>query len=1237
MSATISHMFSQLDSTIPYSAWAQLGSDIDGEAADDESGYSVSLSTDGRTVAIGSRYNDNTGINHGHVRIFSYNDSTWSQLGSNIHGISNGNGNQFGRTVSLSANGRIVAIGGAGGNSATNSGYVQIYEFSGSTWSKLGSDISGEQGNDNSGYSVSLSADGKTVAIGAPHNDDGNSANDNRGNVRIFSYSSDTWSLLGGKIVGEAAGDNSGKSVSLSADGRTVAIGAHFNNGNGVKSGHVRIYQYDATKTVAETDQGVANFGPVGWNRLGSDIDGEAADDRSGYSLSLSADGQTVAIGAINNDTRGGQSGHVRILSYSGSTWSQLGLDIDGELAGDQSGWSVSLSADGRTVAIGAYLNGGHDDNGHVRIYSYNGTAWVKLGLDIDGEVADDNSGYSVSLSADGRTVAIGAPFNDGNGSASGHVRIYNINSSYNTFDTITVGVVFSEPVNITNTPILNVLTNLDGTAKLFSYASGDGTNVLYFTKTISAGEIVDPLKILNSTQPTLTGTGTIKDSASNDAVLTLSSDITFYSTIIDSTAPTISHLFSQLDSTIPYSAWAQLGSDIDGEAAGDYSGWSVSLSADGQTVAIGAILNDAGNASNDQRGHVRIYSYNGSSWSQLGSDIDGEAAGDRCGYSVSLSADGQTVAIGAIRNDAGNASDDDRGHVRIFSYNGSSWSQLGSDIDGEAASDYSGVSVSLSADGQTVAIGALLNDAGNASADNRSHVRIFSYNGSGWVKLGLDIDGEATGDRSGSSVSLSADGQTVAIGAYANDAGNASDDNRGHVRIYSYNGSAWSQLGSDIDGEAANDQSGISVSLSADGRTVAIGGYKNDAGNASATDNRGHVRIYSYSGSAWSKLGSDIDGEAAGDLSGVSVSLSADGQTVAIGAPDNDGNGNYSGHVRIFSYNGSVWSQLGLDIDGEAAGDYSGYSVSLSADGRTVAIGAYANDAGNASDDNRGHVRIYNIDSSYNTFDTITVGVVFSEPVNITNTPILNVLTNLDGTAKLFSYASGDGTNVLYFTKTISAGEIVDPLKILNSTQPTLTGTGTIKDSASNDAVLTLSSDITFHSVIITDTLLNLSSSLPTSIDNILNPTIQLTFVKNIVEGSGNVTVKRASDDVIIETIAIGSFTISGKIASYTLTSNLNYNSHYYINIAATAIDDTIGNSYEGVSDKTTLTFSTKKLYSSSLYKNGRWENPEYLNPVTGNKRMFGGPAAKYGAPATQGRPSVMFSITSKRSSTKK
>ena len=162
-------------------------------------------------------------------------------------------------------------------------------------------------------------------------------------------------------------------------------------------------------------------------SQLGADIDGEAADDWSGSAVSLSSDGQTVAIGAYQNDGiySWGGSGHVRIYSWTGSAWSQLGADIDGEEQGDSASW-VSMSANGQTIAIGARYNQGNgQSSGHVRIYSWTGSAWSQLGADIDGEAAGDNSGSPVSLSADGQTVAIGAYQNDGNGSGSGHVRIY--------------------------------------------------------------------------------------------------------------------------------------------------------------------------------------------------------------------------------------------------------------------------------------------------------------------------------------------------------------------------------------------------------------------------------------------------------------------------------------------------------------------------------------------------------------------------------------------------------------------------------------------------------------------------------------------------------------------------------------------------------------------------------------------------------------------------------------------
>ena len=298
--------------------------------------------------------------------------------------------------------------------------------------------------------------------------------------------------------------------------------------------------------------------------------------------------------------------------------------------------------------------------------------------------------------------------------------------------------------------------------------------------------------------------------------------------------------------------------------------------------------------------------------WTKVGQDIDGEAAGDSFGESVSISADGNVLAIGAINND-GNGSDS--GHVRVFRLDGSSWTQVGENIEGEAAGDNSGSYVSLSADGTVVAIGALRND-GNSS--NSGHVRVYKLDGSSWAKVGQDIDGKAQGDHSGCSVSLSADGKVVAIGAYLNHGNNSSS---GHVRVLKLDGSSWTQVGEDIDGAHRGDYSGRSVSLSTDGTVLAIGAGGND-GNG---DGSGHIRVFQLDGNSWTQVGLDIDGEAAGDTSGFSVSLSANGTVVAIGAHSNGENGSDSDHVRVFDLDESSWTQVGLDIDGDAAGDWSG------------------------------------------------------------------------------------------------------------------------------------------------------------------------------------------------------------------------------------------------------------------------------------------------------------------------
>ena len=360
-------------------------------------------------------------------------------------------------------------------------------------------------------------------------------------------------------------------------------------------------------------------------------------------------------------------------------------------------------------------------------------------------------------------------------------------------------------------------------------------------------------------------------------------------------------------------------------------------------------------------------------------------------------------------------------------------FSPIGDDINGEAFGDNFGISVAMSADGNRIAIGAPYN------TNSAGHVRVYSWNGTAWTQTGTDIDGEADGDQSGYSVAMSADGNRIAIGAYDND-GNGS--NAGHVRVYSWNGTAWTQTGTDIDGEAAGDQSGYAVAMSTDGNRIAIGGIRNDGSD----NNAGHVRVYSWNGTAWTPTGTDIDGEAAGDQSGWSVAMSADGNRITIGAFTNDSNGNDAGHVRMYSWNSATWTQTGTEINGEAAADLWGYSVAMSADGNRIASSAISNDDSYLD---AGQVRVYAV---LNSPGAPTVSAVTAANGSLT----ISFTAGADGGSPITNYKySIDGTNYI----ALNPAAATSPFTISGLTNGT-TYTVTIKavnavgDSVASNAV---------------------------------------------------------------------------------------------------------------------------------------------------------------------------------------
>lgn len=380
--------------------------DINGSTAGDHSGYAVALSGDGDRVAIGAPTNNDNGTNSGQVRVFQNLSGGWIQLAANLGGEAADD--QFGHSLSLSANGIFLAVGAPGNDeNAIDAGQVKVFQYFNGAWEQVGDDLLGEAANDQFGSSVSISANGNRVAVGAPNNG-GNGIQS--GHVRVFQNVGGLWIQTGQDLDGEAENDLSGSAISLSGDGNKLSIGAPGNDGNGADAGHVRVYGYlDST-----------------WVQIGDDIDAGVAADASGFAVSLSYNGNKVAIGAEGSLGGGTANGYVKVYQKTGETWTQNGPTIVGEGPGDFFGYSVSLSGNGGKLAVGAiYNNGNGIHSGHTRVLEYDGLVWKQIGSDINGEAGNDQSGKSVCLSIDGKRVAIGADFNNGNGAASGHVRVY--------------------------------------------------------------------------------------------------------------------------------------------------------------------------------------------------------------------------------------------------------------------------------------------------------------------------------------------------------------------------------------------------------------------------------------------------------------------------------------------------------------------------------------------------------------------------------------------------------------------------------------------------------------------------------------------------------------------------------------------------------------------------------------------------------------------------------------------
>jgi len=379
-----------------HNPWVKIGDEIYGETVEGYSG-SVSISGDANILAIGEYGYVKTlegtfgsGLNMlGSVRVFQNNEDSWVQMGESLYGIDQFA--HFGQSLSLSIDGTKIIVGapleGAG------RGRVRIYEWNGSSWNQVGSDIAGDAPGDNFGISVSMNSFGDVVSIGS-----------NNDYVKIYQWDGSDWQQMGTTIVGNS-GDLLGSSLKLTKEENRIVIGAPNYDSN---RGYVKVFDWDGSD----------------WNQYGETLYGKNTGDFFGSATSINYDGNIIAIASWN---------YIKINRYDGLSWN--GVYSEQEiLPGDFDNFilpDLDMNYLGDIISIGAGSSDFYGSNsGRVITYKLDNFDdidgnWNLLGNKINGEIGT-YTGQSISISDDGYYIAVGSPYDDSNGIDSGKTSVYN-------------------------------------------------------------------------------------------------------------------------------------------------------------------------------------------------------------------------------------------------------------------------------------------------------------------------------------------------------------------------------------------------------------------------------------------------------------------------------------------------------------------------------------------------------------------------------------------------------------------------------------------------------------------------------------------------------------------------------------------------------------------------------------------------------------------------------------------
>ena len=731
------------------------------------------------------------------------------QNGAKLVGTGNTGAARQGNGVAISADGTTAAVGGASDNSFQ--GAVWIYTRSGATWTQQGSKLvgTGNSGAAAQGEMVALSADGNTVAWSGRQ--DGGSL---IGAVWVWTRTAGVWTQQGSKLVpSDYTGTFLflGRGVSLSQDGNTLSFGGSGDNSN---IGATWVYTRSSGT----------------WTQEGSKLVGTGATGiaTQGWDTALSADGRTLAVGGISDDTN---NGAVWIFVKATTSWAQQGSKLvgTGATGAARQGTSVALSSDGNTLLVGGETD--NTNQGGLWVFLRTGATWAQQGskLVATGGVGTPRLGYELSVSSDGNR-AITAGYAD-NSNAGAFWTWERSSGSWTQTANKLVGTGGSSTARQGISLAISMVGNN-------AVIGGDQDNSNQGAAWMWDATTTRPALTLYQQQGSkLVGTGGsgLPRQGSSNAI---SGDaLTMATGAINDGGSSVGAvwIFTRSGAT-----WTQQGSKLFGTGAvgNANQGISIALSNNGDTVAWG------GNFDNTNTGAVWVWTRTAGVWSQQGSKLVGTGlvTPSQFGISVSLSSDGDTLVVGASADNA------NIGCAHVFIRSAGVWSQQGSKLVGTGATGTAqqGTSVAVSGDGNTLVLG------GRTDNTNLGAAWVFTRSAGVWTQQGSKLVGSGAvgASEQGVSVSLSSNGDTLIVGGWSD------DSSSGAMWVYTRSAGVWSQDGSKVvpTNQAstgfASGSFGGSSSLSSDGLTFVAGARFHQS-------NTGSVWVFRKISGTWTQQGS--------------------------------------------------------------------------------------------------------------------------------------------------------------------------------------------------------------------------------------------------------------------------------------------------------------------------------------------------------------------------------------------